>query len=94
MAEDVVIKHVVIRGIVQGVFYRKATKQKADSLNVTGWVRNQDDGSVEALFQGNSENVSAMIEWCWQGPRASRVDGIEELPFDKAEERYERFIIR
>jgi len=60
--------HVFVTGRVQGVFFRAETKSKADSLNLTGWVRNLPDGRVETVFEGEKERVDTMIEWCRQGP--------------------------
>ena len=70
---------VKILGIVQGVFYRASTQNKAHELNLSGWVRNCDDGSVEALFQGDKEQVDEIIEWCKIGPDRAVVDSIQVL---------------
>ncbi|MGD0274885.1 MAG: acylphosphatase [Syntrophales bacterium] len=75
--------HVVISGRVQGVNFRYATEQKAQSLGLTGWVRNLHDGRVEAIFEGQANAVDAMVEWCRTGPPIARVTGIE-----KSEEPY------
>jgi len=66
----------MITGRVQGVFFRAKTKQEADRIGVKGWVKNQSDGSVEALFEGDPEKVSQIIEWCKKGPALSRVDQV------------------
>ncbi len=74
--------NVFVTGKVQGVFFRAETKSKADSLNLTGWVRNLRDGRVEAVFEGEKERIDAMIEWCSQGPPYASViniDLVEEL---------------
>ena len=55
--------HLFIRGKVQGVFFRQAIKVIAKKNNITGWVRNLDDGRVEALLEGDSESVNTIIEW-------------------------------
>jgi acylphosphatase len=62
-----------IHGRVQGVFYRQSTKETAVRFGLTGWVRNCPDGSVEAVFEGDKATVDQAIEWCRQGPPASRV---------------------
>ncbi len=62
-----------IAGRVQGVFYRQSTKNTADQLGLTGWVKNCREGSVEAIFEGDQEIVEAAIEWCWQGPPSAQV---------------------
>ena len=55
--------HLFIRGKVQGVFFRQAIKVIAKKNNITGWVRNLDDGRVEALLEGDSESVNTVVEW-------------------------------
>ena len=60
--------HVIISGRVQGVWFRSSTKQKAEQLGVTGWVRNTHNGCVEAIFEGEDDEVDALIEWCHHGP--------------------------
>jgi acylphosphatase len=69
--------HVLISGYVQGVFFRQETKRKADKLNVKGWVRNRFDGKVEAVFEGEEEDVKALIEFCKHGPPDANVTSIE-----------------
>ncbi|NTW15874.1 MAG: acylphosphatase [Syntrophaceae bacterium] len=72
---------VFISGRVQGVFFRAYTRETAMSLNLTGWVRNLYDGSVEALFEGDDTNVQSMLEWCKKGPPHAvvrHVDASEE----------------
>jgi acylphosphatase len=68
---------VVVHGRVQGVAFRHHTCRRALELGVTGWVRNLPDGSVEGLFEGNDPAVKALVDWCRQGPPASRVDRVE-----------------
>ena len=65
--------HLFIRGKVQGVFFRQAIKVIAKKNNITGWVRNLDDGRVEALLEGDSESVNTIIEWSNIGPANARV---------------------
>jgi acylphosphatase len=65
--------HIFIRGRVQGVFFRSETMHEAKQLGVTGWVRNIPDGRVEAIFEGEQENVKALIEFCKRGPPGARV---------------------
>jgi acylphosphatase len=73
-----VIRHVTIRGRVQGVGYRVWTEYTAEGRGLQGWVRNRRDGSVEAVFAGSADAVRAMIEDCRKGPPGSRVDAIDE----------------
>jgi acylphosphatase len=73
-----VIRHIVIRGRVQGVGYRAWTETAALERGVQGWVRNCRNGTVEALFSGSPEVVEAMIATCSDGPHGSRVDRIDQ----------------
>ena len=73
-----VTRHVVIRGLVQGVGFRAWTEYTALERGLQGWVRNRRDGAVEALFVGPSDGIAAMIAACHQGPRGSRVDGVDQ----------------
>jgi acylphosphatase len=65
--------HVVISGQVQGVWYRASTKEKAEELGLTGWVKNTMDGNVEAIFEGDELKVNEMIAWCHKGPPLAQV---------------------
>lgn len=65
--------HVFISGRVQGVSYRFYTVEKANQLQINGWVRNLPDGRVEAVFEGNKPSVTAIIAWCHNGPPAAVV---------------------
>ncbi len=72
--------HVFISGKVQGVFFRSGTKERAEELNLTGWVRNLADGRVEAVFEGEEKNVENMVQWCRRGPDYAVVEEIEVIP--------------
>ena len=72
--------HVVVRGRVQGVWFRGWTKDQADRRGLSGWVRNRQDGSVEALFSGPARVVADMMEACWAGPPAARVSKVTPVP--------------
>lgn len=78
MAEKIRIQ-ANIAGRVQGVFFRKRTQEAAAALNVSGWVRNCPDGTVEAVFEGEREDVAAVVEWCQQGPPGARVERVETV---------------
>ena len=69
--------HVFVTGRVQGVFFRQATKVIAIKNNVTGWVRNLDDGRVEILIEGDDKCIDSVIAWCDCGLANSRVDDIQ-----------------
>jgi acylphosphatase len=73
----VIRRRVLIHGKVQGVFFRDTTRRQAESRGVAGWVDNRSDGSVEALFEGDEDDVEAMIAFCRQGPRGAEVDGVD-----------------
>ncbi len=72
-------KKVKVFGRVQGVFFRLNTKRLADKLGVKGWVRNCEDGTVEAVFEGEKEQVEKIVKWCHRGPVAARVDKVEVI---------------
>ena len=85
--------HVIVEGLVQGVCFRDYTRRQAYTLQLTGWVRNLRDGSVEALLCGATDKVDAMLDWLRQGSPRSRVDNlhIREVTDEK---RYTTFEIR
>jgi acylphosphatase len=72
--------HVRIRGWVQGVGFRFEARARAESLGVSGWIRNAPDGTVEAVFEGEEERVRSMVDWCRRGPSSARVDDVEAEP--------------
>ena len=75
--EKKVRAHAVISGRVQGVFFRLETKRAADGYGVFGWVRNNRDGTVEAVFEGDREKVLSVLEWCKQGPPIAGVQNVD-----------------
>jgi acylphosphatase len=75
---DRVIRHVVVRGRVQGVGYRAFVEDEAHQRGLQGWVRNRRDGSVEAVFAGPAAEVAAAIEACRRGPFSARVSGLDQ----------------
>jgi acylphosphatase len=68
-----------VSGRVQGVFFRAETRKLASSLRLAGWVRNMEDGSVEAVFEGDRSLVERAIEWCNDGPSGANVESVEIL---------------
>jgi acylphosphatase len=62
---------------VQGVFFRAQTRDRAASLDLGGWVRNNADGSVEAVFEGDRERVESMVDWCRKGPPHAQVENVD-----------------
>lgn len=69
--------HVVVHGEVQGVFFRDTVRSAAGEHGVSGWVRNNSDGSVEAVFEGSEDAVDAVVAVCREGPRAASVGEVE-----------------
>ncbi len=69
-----------VTGVVQGVFFRQATARLCRDLDVTGWVRNLPDGSVEALFEGAAAAVDDMVRWCRTGPPGATVTALDARP--------------
>ena len=72
-----IIRHVVVRGRVQGVGYRAFVEDEALRLGLEGWVRNRRDGTVEAVFSADDEKVAAMIEASRRGPSAARIEAVD-----------------
>lgn len=70
-------RHIVVRGRVQGVGFRWSCKDQADRLGVAGWVRNQPDGTVEVVAEGEDRFVDQLVGWCRQGPRHALVTDVE-----------------
>lgn len=70
-------RHVVVYGFVQGVGFRFGVERAAQSRGVAGWVRNRPDGAVEAVFEGEPEDVEALVEFCRRGPRGAEVERVE-----------------
>jgi acylphosphatase len=68
--------HAIVEGKVQGVFFRAYTRDEAEKLGLSGWVRNQPDGSVEALISGDARNVDGMLKWLETGSPMSQVSRV------------------
>ena len=68
--------HLLIKGKVQGVFYRASAKKVAEKLNMTGWIKNTDGGNVEAMVTGNREQLDQFIFWCKKGPEKAQVSDV------------------
>jgi acylphosphatase len=74
--ETKVRANAIICGRVQGVFFRMETKRAADRFGVSGWVRNLKDGTVGAVFEGDQDQVDAVLDWCRQGPPHADVSDV------------------
>jgi len=77
MGNAVLQRRFVVRGRVQGVFYRAGTEEKASELGLAGWVRNRTDGSVELVATGPLESLHELEEWLHVGPRHALVESVE-----------------
>jgi len=69
-------KHVLIKGNVQGVFFRANVQSLASEIGITGWIKNLPDGDVEAVFEGEEDSVGKIILFCKKGPIGSKVDDV------------------
>jgi acylphosphatase len=78
----VIRRRVVVQGRVQGVFFRDTARRMAQSRRVAGWVRNREDGAVEAVFEGAPDAVDSMIRFSREGPRGAAVERVEVLEED------------
>jgi acylphosphatase len=72
-------RRIVVDGLVQGVFFRDTIRRHAERRGVAGWVRNNPDGSVEAVFEGEEDEIERLGELCRDGPRGARVDSVDVL---------------
>ena len=84
---------VIIHGFVQGVFFRYSTRERAAAFRLKGWVKNNFDGTVEAVFEGPEEDVGKMVKWCGRGPSGARVDRVE-LAWDEPAGEFDTFEIK
>jgi acylphosphatase len=76
-------KRVIVHGYVQGVFFRDTVRRRAEAANVAGWVRNNPAGTVEAVFEGDPDEVERLVAFCRRGPRGAqveRIDVVDEEP--------------
>ena len=84
--------HVYVHGRVQGVFFRATTRDKAIALGVKGWVSNCQDGSVEAVFEGEKDIVEKIVNWCKKGPEGAFVNHID-VHWEKYSGEFDEFSI-
>ena len=83
--------HLLIKGKVQGVFYRASAKEMADDFALKGWIKNTNEGDVEAVVSGDEKQLKSFIEWCWKGPRRAEVKDV--MVTQKEEIRFENFSV-
>lgn len=84
----IIVRHLRIHGLVQGVYYRQSLQEQAQALKVTGWVRNRLDSTVEAMVCGSPQALECLIEWSRSGPPAAVVS---EVVVTEAEGRFSAF---
>jgi acylphosphatase len=70
-------RRVVVHGHVQGVFFRDSTRRLAEGEGVAGWVRNRNDGAVEAVFEGDQDAVERLLRFASEGPRGAQVERVD-----------------
>ncbi len=84
--------HLIISGRVQGVFFRHHTKKLAKKLNFMGWIRNNPDGTVELIAEGEEEKLKQLIEFCKKGPSSANVKDLK-ITWKECQNQYRDFII-
>ena len=77
MSEDIIACQLIVRGRVQGVFFRDSVRREAQRRGVAGWATNRPDGSVEIVLEGRAPDVRELISYCERGPRRAEVTGVE-----------------
>jgi len=92
-AMDALRAHVVVHGLVQGVWFRASTKDEAMRIGVGGWVRNLPDGDVEAVFEGGKKKVEEIVGWCHKGPSGAQVAKVD-VSWSESRNEFTRFDIR
>jgi acylphosphatase len=73
----VIRRRVIVRGLVQGVFFRDSTRRLAHRYGVSGWIANRPDGGVEAVFEGEDDAVERLVAFSREGPRGAQVESVE-----------------
>lgn len=84
--------HLYLSGKVQGVYFRAYTKQEADALHITGWVKNTSDGRVEIVAEGEKEHIDSFLEWCREGPPQAHVSNTQ-IQWQNATDEFNQFSI-
>lgn len=85
--------HIRVTGRVQGVFYRANTRETAERLGLSGWVRNMPDGSVEIVAEGDVKQLKALVDWCHRGPPGAKATGVK-VDYEYFTGEFETFEIR
>ncbi|MCP4265370.1 MAG: acylphosphatase [Candidatus Brocadiaceae bacterium] len=85
--------HIFVEGIVQGVFFRASTIEESSKLGLTGWVKNCPDGRVEAVFEGDTDKIEQIVEWCKKGPPGAVVRNLETV-WEQATGEFDSFTMK
>jgi acylphosphatase len=85
--------HVIVRGQVQGVYFRASTRDRARRLGLSGWVCNCPDGSVELIAEGKKETLEQLVTWCHSGPRGAVVTDLN-VEWQEVTEKFVGFVVR
>lgn len=85
--------HAIIFGTVQGVSFREFARRKAESLSVSGWARNKNDGTVEITAEGERAQLDELVAWCHRGPKAAHIDKVD-CEFSEPKNEFKTFKIR
>ncbi len=85
--------HLIIFGRVQGVFFRFSTRKRAQALDIKGWIRNNPEGTVEAVFEGEENDLQKILEFCQKGPILAAVKKVS-LDWSKPREEFTEFKIK
>lgn len=85
--------HIIVKGFVQGVFFRSNTKNAATELNLKGYVKNLDNGYVEVVAEGKEKELNKLIEFCKVGPSFSKVEDVD-IKFEKPTKEFNNFEVR
>ena len=70
-------RRIVVSGLVQGVWFRDSCRSEARRAGIAGWIRNREDGRVEATFEGEPDGVLTLVNWCMHGPPRAQVTEVE-----------------
>jgi acylphosphatase len=82
-----------VQGLVQGVYFRASTQAEARRLGLTGWVRNEPDGSVAAVAEGPRDTLEKFVQWCHHGPATARVECVD-VDWAEPEGEFEGFVVK
>ncbi len=81
--------HLIIKGKVQGVFYRASAMEEAEKLGIKGWIKNTSEGNVEAVVNGDQDMIERYVAWCWKGPSRAKVESVEVRHIE--DKKFDRF---